>query len=184
MIEALRRLWSIVTGPYAFFASTDAREPIVLRALGAGAASAAVAYLIGGLGLARATDSDALGLTLIVLALGLGYTGLTWFLGGIVLSRPARLELRAWEVTGWAWLPAGIIAVSLLPALFFAPLPALVVGVILFPVWHIWMIVAAARAFAPDRVRLSSLLYVGAIFAFPALLSAFTLWVISAATAG
>lgn len=184
MIGTLREAWRIVSSPLAWFGASDAREPVVLRALGAALLAGAIGFGVGGFALSRATGSAPLAMTGVVTAAGLGYLLLVWFLGGVVLSRPARLELRAWEVSAWSWLPAGFLGASLLPVVPIAPWPSLAVGVLAFPAWNLWIVVGALRALAPDRVRLAALIYVGAIFAFPLLLSSFTFWVIYTATAG
>lgn len=171
-----RGWWQAVSAPEAFFRRLEPHPPRLLAAGAAALASGSVGLLVLGLAVARATASDPLLLAGAFLALGLGYLVAAWLLGGIALTRPAGLDLRAWEVAAWAWVPAGFLGVSLLPVAWFFPLPSLAVGLLALPLWHLWIVFAALRVLAPARVRLAGGLYLLVVFVFPLLVAGFTLF--------
>jgi hypothetical protein len=166
--------WWVCSAPERFFRARAAQdEPQPARA--AVAAVTAVAGALGVLSLAfvRATASEGAALVwLAAMALGLPALGLGVLLGGLVLLRPAALDLQAWELVAWAWVPAGALALSLLPAVFVAPTVAALAGLAAFPVWHLVIVRAGLRALAPGRVGAGLGRYLVAIFVVPPLLAA------------
>lgn len=178
-MNPLRRAWAAVSRPRSFYASLSDRP-----ALATAAATAALSAVVGtaalALVVARATASDAwLPWLLGVPALLLPYLTLIALLGGLVLMRPAGLDLRAWEIVAWAWVPAGFVGVSLLPIGLLAPWPALVVGASLLPLWHLWLVWSGTETFAAGRPRLATTLYGVTVFGLPLLLVGFTAVVLS-----
>ena len=168
MIGPLRKPWSAASAPARFFATRDEDDPRPLRAFGVALTSWAVGAAVSGLALALATGSDVLVVLLATVGLSLPYLVLVWGLGGLALVRPARLDIRAWEIAAWAWVPAGFLGVALLPVVPFAPLVALAVGILLLPPWNMFVVVGGLRACAPpERIRGASLLYLTVVFVAP-----------------
>lgn len=176
----LREAWWAASAPGAFFEALEER-PAVGRASLAGLASVTVAALIAAALIARATGSTAL----LPIVLGfpaavLPYVALVTLLGGLILLRAAGLDLRAWEVAAWAWVPAGFLAVALLPIGLLAPAATLIGGLLMLPPWHLWLVHAGTRAHAAGGVRAAVTLYVLVVFIAPAALVLFTLVMLSA----
>ncbi len=164
----LRDLWRAASRPLPFFTRLAQQEPNLPRVALAGLASAAFGLLASALALILATGSDAyLPLLLAVLSGGLLVWLLVAGLGGLVILRPAQLDLRAWELVGWSWAPAGILALSLLPALALAPLIALVLGYVGGLAWHLALLNSALTVFAPQGRRRSLLWYLVAVVLTP-----------------
>ncbi len=149
--------------------------PALLAALVAAVAAAAV----GALAFVRTTGSDGYGLVFVfVAALGLPLVVLVSLLGGLILLGPGGLGARAWEAVGWAWAPAGVLAVSLLPVVPLAPTVAAAAGTLAFPIWHLALVHGALTAFGVrHRVRVV-LAYALAVFLVPGTLT--TIFVLTA----
>lgn len=173
------RAWRAVSHPAAFFASLG-DEPRLAPALASAAVSAAIGSLVAGVLLARATGSDAwLPFLLGAPALALPYLAIVTLLGALTLMRPAGMDLRAFEVVAWAWVPSGVLALSLLPIGLFAPWPTLAGAAAMLPPWHLWLVWRGTDAYAVARPRTAVALYVAAVFGLPTALLAFTTTVLS-----
>lgn len=175
----LRRSWHAASRPRAFYESLEGRTEI-----GAAATAALLAGAVGASALAvlliRLTESSGwLPLVLGVPALALPYLALISLLGGLMLMRPAGLDLRAWEIVLWAWVPAGFLGLSLLPIGLVAPLPTLIGGSIMLPLWHLWLVWSGTERHAVAHARAAVALYVVAVFGLPLGLVLFTLVVLS-----
>jgi hypothetical protein len=172
-------LWRAVSHPAAFFAGLE-DEPRLGRAAARAAASAAVGSLVAGLLALRASGSDAWLLFLLGgPVLVLPYLAIVALLGGLVLMRPAGLDLRAFEVVAWAWTPSGVLAVSLLPIGLVAPAATLAGGLAMLPAWHLWLVWRGVQTFAVAGARAAFALYAAAVFGLPLALLAFTVTVLS-----
>jgi hypothetical protein len=166
-------VWWASSAPHGFFAHLAGREsarpvPALLTALAAALVAAAVAALA----FVRATGSDGYLLVLaFVAALGLPLLVLVSLLGGLILLGPGGLGARAWEVVGWGWAPAGVLAVSLLPVVAWVPVVATAAGVLAFPIWHLALVNGALAAFGVrPRIRVI-LAYALAVFLVPGTLT-------------
>lgn len=180
MIGSLRALWRSASAPRVFFEARSDEEPRPLRSLAVGLASGLVGALVAGWALALATGSDPWIVILATAGLSLPYLVLINALGGLAIVRLGRLDLRAWEITGWSWVPAGFLGVALAPVVQLGPLPALAVGLMLLPAWNIFVVVGGLRAFAPpERIRAASLVYIAVVYLAPALFTGITFWVVS-----
>lgn len=180
LVAAVRHAWRAVSHPQAFFASLDDR-PRLGRAIATMAVSALSASVVAGVVALRATGSDAwLPFVLGVPAATLPYLAVVTLLGGLTLMRPAALDLRAFEIVAWAWVPSGVLALSLLPIGWFAPWPTLLGGLLgLLPAWHLWIVFRGVEAFAAGGRRPAFVFYVVAVFALPSVLLVFTATVLS-----
>ncbi len=174
LARGVREAWWAASAPTSFYrALREASEPRLARAFAAAALSAALAGVVLALAFVRATASDGFLLAAALIGTGLlGVTALLVLLGGLVMVRPAALDLRAWEIAAWAWVPAGALAVSLAPAAVFAPAPAAAVGLIAWPFWHVAMVASGVAVFAPARRVVTLTLYLVAVFVVPGLLLA------------
>lgn len=170
----VRDAWWAASAPTSFFRALRATsEPDLVRACAAAALSTTLAGVVTALAFVRATASDGFVLVAAFAVLAsLAMTAILVLLGGLVMVRPAALDLRAWEISAWAWAPAGALAVSLAPAVLFAPVPAAVVGLVAWPCWHVALIASGVVAFAPRRRVLTLTLYLVAVFLVPGLLAA------------
>jgi hypothetical protein len=172
--------WRAVSHPRAFFAGLDDRPqlPLALAVMGVSvlAGSAILALLA-----LRATGSDAWAPILLGVPVALlVHVATVTLLGGLTLMLPAGLDLRAFEIVAWSWVPAGALAVSLLPIGLLAPWSTLFGGVlVVLPAWHLWMIWRGLEVHALRARRAAFLFYVLAVYAFPTLLVVFTAWVLS-----
>jgi hypothetical protein len=169
-----RDAWWACSAPLGFFGSIEAQgEPRPSRAALAAGLSVALALGVLSIAFVLATASDGL---LIVyaaaLALGMPAFALVLLLGGLVMVRPAALDVRAWEVAAWAWTPAGALALSLLPAVFVAPGVAALAGTVAFPVWHVVVLTSGLRVLAPTRLGAATASYLVAVLLVPAILGA------------
>ncbi len=172
-LDGLRQVWRVSSAPRRFFARlarNDAARP--LPALLTALAAAFVASAVAALAFVRATGSDGYGLVLaFVVILGLPLVVLVTLLGGLILLGPGGLGARAWEVVGWAWAPAGVLAISLLPVVPWVPTLASGAGVLAFPIWHLALVNGALTEFGVrHRVRLV-LVYALAVFLVPGTLT-------------
>ena len=174
LVHAVREAWWAASAPTSFYrALHTASEPRLGRAFAAASLSMALASVVLALAFVRATASDGFALATALIGVTLfGVTALLILLGGLVMVRPAALDLRAWEIAAWAWVPAGALAVSLAPAAVFAPAPAAAVGLIAWPFWHVAMVARGVAVFAPERRVLTMTLYLVAVFVVPGLLVA------------
>lgn len=176
----LRSAWRAVSAPAAFFARRVDHDPRPVRAFGVAVLAWIVGSAVAGWAITLATQSDPLLVVLATVALSLPYLFLVWGLGGLAIVRPARLDLRAWEIAGWTWLPAGFLGVALLPVVPLAPIAALAVGVLLLPVWNLFVLYGGLRVFAPeDRIRMSSLLYLVVVFIAPLVFSVLAFYIVN-----
>ncbi len=179
VVGVARDAWRAASHPRAFFSALEDR-PSLPPPLAAAAASALVGSLILGVVAARATGSDAwlpflLGAPVLVLP----YLAIVTLLGGLVLMRPAALDLRAFEIVAWAWTPTGLLALSVLPVGLFAPVPTLLGAAVLLPPWHLWVVWRGVEAHAAGGARAAFILYIVAVFGVPSALLAFTVTVLS-----
>jgi hypothetical protein len=168
-----RDAWWACSAPAGFFRDVAARPaPQPLRS--ALAAALSVAAALGALSLAfvRGTASDGFLLVwALALALGLPSLAFVLILGGLVMVRPTALDVRAWEIAGWAWAPAGALALSLAPAVFVAPGVSALAGLLAFPVWHVVIVLAGLGVLAPTRRAAAAAFYLIAVFAVPTVLA-------------
>jgi hypothetical protein len=180
-LALLRDVWWAASAPAGFFRARERDpEPRVWRAVVAAAAAVSVALAVLSLAFVRATASDGWALVWTVASLvGLPYLALALLLGGLVMVRPAELDVRAWEIAAWAWAPAGALAVSLAPAAYLVPLPAVAVGLLAFPFWHVIVLVHGVNVFARRRRLATTALYVVAVFLVPLLLTVVSFAVLS-----
>lgn len=171
----LHAVWRAVSHPRAFFEQLDHR-PRLASAFATMAVSAVLASLIAAEALLRATASNALLPFLIGIPVAaLSYLAIVTVLGSLTLMRPAGLDLRAFEIVAWAWVPVGVLALSLLPIGLFYPWPSLLAGTfVLLPGWHLWMVWRGVEVHAERGARTAFLFYVLAVFALPTVLMAFT----------
>ena len=169
----LTSLWQVLTSPKRFFLGHTPRRSSLIRALVSAASSGTVGLLALGVALVRALGSSEVATIMVLVILGgLPYLALLWLLGGFVLMRPAALDLRAWEITAWAWTPAGLVGLLLSPLAWFVPLAGLVLGSVALPLWHLTVVNGALGAWSPARAQTALFWYLAAIFALPTALSA------------
>jgi hypothetical protein len=179
MIRLIRKLWSSASAPAAFFGRRIDDDPRPLRALGVAMLSWAAGASVAGWALATLTDSDPLILIAATVGASLPYLVLVWSLGGLAIVRPARLDLRAWEISGWSWAPAGFLGAALVPVVPFAPLAALAVGMIMLPAWNIFVLYGGLRVFAPaPRIRPASLIYLTVVWVAPLVFTVLTFYLV------
>lgn len=171
----IRSLWLAVSHPRAFFERLDERPKLGI-AFAVMAASAGVAALLAAAAVLRATSSNALIPVMLGVPLAtLLYLAIVTALGSLTLMRPAGLDLRAFEIVAWAWVPLGVLSVSLIPVGAFAPLPTLLAGAfVLAPAWHLWMVWRGVEVHAVGGQRTAMGFYVLAVFVLPSALMAFT----------
>ena len=178
-MNPLRRAWRAASAPEAFFADLDPSQVRLVPAFTTAAVCAGIGAVLVGLLAARATGSVAWPFVVGVPAVALPYLAILVMLGSLVLMRPGGMELRAFEVVAWAWVPTGWLAVAVTPVGWFAPGPALLVAALLLPPWHFWVLWRGVEAFAPARTRTTAVLYGVVVFAVPFGITVFTLWVLS-----
>ncbi|MDF1521902.1 MAG: hypothetical protein P1P87_03675 [Trueperaceae bacterium] len=183
VLRWLQDSWWAASAPVGFFAHLAERDgprplPAVATAFGSWAAAAAVAALA----FVRATGSDGyLLLAGFAAAVLVPLAALVTILGGLMLLGPGGLGSRAWEIVGWAWAPAGVLALALLPVVPLFPGAASAAAVVAFPAWHLGLVGAALAAFdARARVR-TVLLYALAVFLIPGTIAALALLAAGAA---
>lgn len=169
IVSGLRDAWSAASSPTAFYRTLRLTSaPRLGRACAAAAAAVVVACAVLALAFVRATGSDAFVLVwAFLVAVALPVAAMVLLLGGLVMVRPAALDLRAWEIAAWAWVSAGVLAVSLAPAVFVAPVPAVVAGLVAWPVWHVVLVARGVAVFAPRRSAPAVALYLVAVFLVP-----------------
>lgn len=176
---AARDAWRAASHPRAFFATLDDR-PSLAAPFAAAAVSALVGSWVLGIVAVRATGSDAwLPFLLGAPVLTLPYLAIVTLLGGLMLMRPAALDLRAFEIVAWAWTPTGLLALSILPVGLFAPWQALLGAALLLPPWHLWVVWRGVEVHAAGGARTAFVLYIVAVFGLPSALLAFTVTVLS-----
>ena len=177
----VRDAWWAASAPMSFFRALHATPAAQLpRALAAALVAVLLALVVLSLAFVRATGSD--GFVLVwafASAIALPYLAMVILLGGLVMVRPAELDLRAWEIVAWSWVPAGALALSLAPAAVVVPLPAAVAGLVAFPFWHVVLVATGVRVFARRRALTALMLYLVAVFVVPALLLAVSYAVMS-----
>ena len=181
LLDLVRDAWWAASAPSSFFQALQ-RDPAPQpwRAVFAALLAVLLALAVLSLAFVRATASDGwLLVWLLACGIGVPYLAMVLLLGGLVMVRPANLDLRAWEIAGWAWVPAGALALSLAPAAYFAPLPAAALGLLVFPFWHVVLVVNGVTAFAPTRRLITTVIYLVAVFLVPALVTAVSYAVMS-----
>lgn len=181
-----RDAWWAASAPTSFFTALHAsRAPRLARAAGAATLSALVGLTVLAVAFVRATDSDGFVIAwALATAVALPYLALVVLLGGLVLVRPAALDVRAWELALWSWVPAGVLGASLAPAALVAPVPSAVAGLVALPVWNAVIVASALRAVAPRRAMPALALYLGAVHLVPALLTLVSYAVMSSLRGG
>jgi hypothetical protein len=163
----LRRSWRAASQPSEFFSSlSDESRP------GAAAWTSLLSVTIGALVLAlavvRATQSDAwLPIVIFVVPGTVLYSAALWLLGGLTLARAAALDVRGWEIAGWAWMPSGYLALSLLPVVAVFPVTGLLLGTLGLPIWHLAVVRAGLSEFRGRRPGRALLLYSLVVLAAP-----------------
>lgn len=168
----LQRLWVAVSRPQEFFAALPPHPQLAL-ALRPAAVSVVLGASMFSWAIARGTSSDSLvAVMLLVLPGSLLYAATLWLLGGLALARTADLSERGWEIAAWAWVPAGFMALGLLPVVAVFPVTSLVVGLLGLPVWHLAVVHAGLSEFAPSRSRGALLIYALVVLAAPIALMA------------
>jgi len=180
-VALVRDAWWAASAPTSFFRRLQAANgPRLVRAFTAAALSVVLACAALALAFVRATDSDGFLLAWgFSSAIALPLLAMVLLLGGLVMVRPAALDLRAWEIAAWAWVPAGALAVSLTPAALVAPIPAIVAGTVAWPFWHVALVASGVSVFAPQRRIVAVVLYLVAVFLVPGLLLAVSYAVMS-----
>lgn len=179
MIGLVRKAWRAASAPRAFFGDRRDDDATPLRALLVALASGTVGAVFAGWALALATGSDPLVVMLAAVALSLPYLVLITTLGGLAIVRPGRLDLHAWEIAGWSWVPAGFLGLALAPVVPLSPTLALAVGVLLLPAANLFVVHGGLRAFAPaERVRTAFLIYLAVVYVAPTLFTGITFWVV------
>ncbi|MEX2503179.1 MAG: hypothetical protein WD336_12445 [Trueperaceae bacterium] len=177
-MTAVRRAWWAASTPGAFYASLD--EEVRLRSAIAVAASAALlGSVLAGLLLARASGSAPGPFLLTVPALALPYLLILGMLGSFVLMRPAELDLRAFEIVAWAWVPIGWLALAVAPIGLWAPGPSLAVAALLLPPWHLWMVWSGVVVHAGARPRAAVIGYGLTVFGLPLAMATFVTAILS-----
>ncbi len=176
----LRLMWRAASKPRLFFQALDNSQPRIAPALGV----AVFSYLLAIVGLAlafiRISNSNAFLPILLMSALfAVIHIFTLWGLGGMIVQILGQLELRSWELVGWAWTPLFFVTVSLLPATIFAPMLAAVTGIILAIIWHLVVFATGLRVFVPKRGLRIMVVYVLLVFAAPLLFAVFILSVFS-----
>lgn len=167
MIAYLRRLWVAAAHSDDFFASLPEAARLG-PALRAGGLSVAASTLVFAWAIARATSSEVLAPVLVFVVPGaLLYAATLWFLGGLALSWTVDLDLRAWEIAGWAWVPSGFMALALLPVVAVFPVTSLVAGLLGLPVWHLAVVHAGVGRFVPHQQRRALIVYALVVLAVP-----------------
>ncbi len=181
LVGLARDAWWAASAPTSFYRMLQATSaPRLARACTAAAASIVLACAALALAFVRATHSDGFLLAWGFLsAVALPLLAMLLLLGGLVMVRPAALDLRAWEISAWAWVPSGVLAVSLAPAALVAPVPAVVLGLLAWPFWHVALIASGVSAFAAQRRAVAVGLYLVAVFLVPGLLLAVSYAVMS-----
>jgi hypothetical protein len=181
----LGRLWRAAAHPSEFFAALPA-SPRLGEAARAGLLSVAVSSLVFSWAIGRGISSDAwLPLLLLVAPGAFLYVTLLWLLGGLALARAGALDRRGWEVAAWAWVPAGFMAVALLPVVAVFPVTSLAAGLLGLPVWHLAVVYRGLAEFAGPRTRSALIIYALVVLAAPlTLLAAALLGYLAKAPAG
>lgn len=164
----LRTIWRAASRPQPFFERLYEAPPNLARSSLAAVLSVSFALLALALAIITATDSTAYApIILFVLSGGLVYWLLIWVLGGLVIIRPAALDIRGWELVAWSWVPVGVVALSLVPVIFMLPLVAIIAGLFGACLWHLALLNTALRVFA-KRGRAAALLwYIGCVMVLP-----------------
>lgn len=180
----LGRLWRSAAHPRDFF-ETLPDDPRLGAAARAALFSLTIGAAVMALAIGRATASDAwLPIVVFVVPGMILYGATLWLVGGLTLARAAALDLRGWEIAGWAWVPSGFLALSLLPVVAVFPVTSLVVGTLGLPVWHLAIVAAGLEAFAGRRPRRALLFYALVVLAVPITAMAIGLLAILATGAG
>jgi hypothetical protein len=163
----LGRLWRASAHPGEFFATLPA-SPRLWEATRAGLLSVAVSSLVFSWAIGRGISSDAwLPILLLVAPGAFLYVTLLWLVGGLALARAGSLDRRGWEVAAWAWVPAGFMAVALLPVVAVFPVTSLAAGLLGLPVWHLAVVYRGLAEFAEHRARSALVIYALVVLAAP-----------------
>jgi hypothetical protein len=164
----IRTIWRAASRPQPFFEKLKEAPPNLLYSSLAAMLSVSFALVALAFAIIVATASTAYApIVLGLLLAGLFYWLLIWALGGLVIIRPASLDIRGWEIVAWSWVPAGVVALSLIPVVFIQPLIAIFAGVFGVYIWHIGILSVALGVFAEKgRVR-AMIWYIGCVMVLP-----------------
>lgn len=164
----IRTIWRAASRPQPFFEKLKDAPPNLIKSSLAAMLSVGFALIVLAVSIIMATDSTAYApIVLFLLLGGLFNWLLVWALGGLVIIRPAFLDIRGWEIVAWSWVPAGVVALSLIPVVFIQPLIAIFAGVFGVYIWHIGILSVALGVFAEKgRVR-AMVWYIGCVMVLP-----------------
>lgn len=166
----IREMWRAASAPRRFFSALEERESEVKHILPAALAGVG-AYLFAalwvGVAVARATQSELPVVLAAAAVIGVVQGTSLWAFCGLIVQWLGKLDLRAYEVSGWSWTPVGFAALSLVLPLILLPLPAILLLVIGAVSWHFAVLRQGLIAFHSQRVGLSLLVYFAAMYAFP-----------------
>ncbi|MEM7736919.1 MAG: hypothetical protein AAF267_14140 [Deinococcota bacterium] len=175
----LKLLWRVASTPAWFFGYLETQEVSLVRAALTGLGCYLLASLAVSLGVMVLTGSQVVQpFILFGLLIGVLQYAFFWALGGLILQQPNDLELRAWELTGWAWSVALFVTLSLLPAVLLiviSPLTNSIIAVLLGLgalgafAWHVWILRAGLVHFTGSGQPKRLMWYVGLLFVLPAL---------------
>ena len=173
----LTLLWTSASAPKRFFGWLETQPPRILRGALVAYGSLLTLGLVAAFGLGRATQSDA-ALLLAVFAVVGSSAVFAWVWGvcRVFVQRPGRLELRAWEVTGWSWTPALFGAAAMLVPIVVLPAPALAVTFIGVLVWHLVTLRAGLTVFLGTRATRVVTIYALYLYALPLLILGRVVW--------
>ena len=169
VLEWLQDGWWACSAPVGFFAHlADRAHGRPVPALGMAATAWVATLAVAALAFVRATDSEGYIVLLGLAAVAIGpLFVLVSVLGGLMLIGPGGMGVRAWEVVGWSWAPAGALALAVFPMVPLFPALAAAVAVLAFPIWHLGLVGAAVAAFGTrHRVR-TILIYALVVFLVP-----------------
>ncbi|MEM6431613.1 MAG: hypothetical protein AAF708_20410 [Deinococcota bacterium] len=175
----LNLLWRAASTPAGFFNYLETQDVNLARAALTGLGCYLLASLAIALGVMVLTGSQVVQpFVLFGLLIGVLQYGFFWALGGLILQQPNDLELRAWELTGWAWSVALFMALSLLPAVLLVVISPLTNGLIALLiglgalgalVWHVRVLRTGLIHFTGSGQPRRLMWYVGLLFVLPAL---------------
>jgi hypothetical protein len=166
----IRAMWQAASAPGRFFADLEAREfevKHILPAALAGVGAYLFAALWVGLAVARATQSELIVVLAAAAVVGVVQGTSLWAFCGLIVQWLGKLDLRAYELSGWSWTPAAFAALSLALPLVVFPLLAILLLVLGSVSWHFAALRQGLIAFRSQRVGVILLVYFAAMYAFP-----------------
>ena len=166
----IREMWGAASAPRRFFSALEEREfevKHILPAALAGIGAYLFAALWVGVAAARATGSELAVFLAAGAVIGVVQGTSLWAFCGLIVQWLGKLDLRAYELSGWSWAPAGFAALSLVLPLILLPLPAILLLVVGTVAWHFAVLRQGLIAFRAPRVGLILLVYFAAMYAFP-----------------